>query len=582
MRSLGKMPTRRPTRPGLHSREIGMIACFGLLTMVAAACDRSPAAPLLSKNGQISQNVVHSADQPFYFYEGSKIYLTADSDQLVVQSSDAKALDRAQSASLSIGMSLTDGGLLQQAPGHRLLRLPQGTSLAMLTRLRALIQADPAYTFVSPVYHTEDGHALIQPVNRLAVQFRDDVNTSQIDALVRQLGAQIIRPPRPDSGWFYYVLSYPRDSIDAFRVAAQLDANQLVKWADPDKITEKRGTSVPSDAYFPLQNYLASSNVLNSVTVDLDVERAWDLSIGTGIKMGIADDGFDFTNPDYVSVFGGANGIDEMTGFAGSDGVFTPYCNDEHGTAVLGIVGSGHNNGGIAGIAPGVILEGARILRRNYPCPSDLGGPQAASDVQVADALNFLWSNAHADVMSNSWIMLSVSNAVTNAITNAVTMGRHGLGTPVFFAAGNFDESLRYSGSPHVTDYPASLANVMAVSAIDRFGNIAAYAPRGKIDVVAVTGAHTDDCASGDIVTTDIFGSGGCNDGPSGDVNYTSTFSGTSAATPQVAAIAALILARYPNLTATQVYARIKNGAVPWGRSDDYGAGKVSAYNAVF
>ncbi|MGQ0765932.1 MAG: S8 family serine peptidase [Gemmatimonadota bacterium] len=98
--------------------------------------------------------------------------------------------------------------------------------------------------------------------------------------------------------------------------------------------------------------------------------------------------------------------------------------------------------------------------------------------------------------------------------------------------------------------------------------------------MVAVSGATTDPCV-GELVTIDRWGSSGCNDGPSGNVNYTTTFSGTSAAAPQVAAAAALILSREPNLTESQVRARLCQTADPWGAASEFGCGKLNVLRAL-
>jgi subtilisin family serine protease len=125
--------------------------------------------------------------------------------------------------------------------------------------------------------------------------------------------------------------------------------------------------------------------------------------------------------------------------------------------------------------------------------------------------------------------------------------------------------------------YPATLPNVIAVGAINRNGQVTNYSPEGtQLDVVAPSGHVTNRCV-GDVHTTDRWGNPGCNDGgPNGnDINFTSTFSGTSAAAPQVAAAVALLLSNGPFMTWSNVRSRVSQASVPWGPSIRFGAGKL-------
>ena len=71
--------------------------------------------------------------------------------------------------------------------------------------------------------------------------------------------------------------------------------------------------------------------------------------------------------------------------------------------------------------------------------------------------------------------------------------------------------------------------------------------------------------------------------------NYTSTFGGTSSATPLVAGIAAVIIADNLALTSVEVRAILRDGtdkigpyAYSGGRNDYYGYGRVNLLNSVY
>ncbi|HKI94010.1 MAG TPA: S8 family serine peptidase, partial [Gemmatimonadales bacterium] len=332
---------------------------------------------------------------------------------------------------------------------------------------------------------------------------------------------------------------------------------------------------------YPLQYYLNNSVTHNGIPVDIRASDAWTISTGSSaIRVAVVDAGIDQSHPDLNCGGRGWLGWDapEFAGY--SDDEFHPYGNDMHGTAVAGEIAACHNSIGIAGIAPNVVLISVRIFRH-------LGvGEQVASDASIADGLNWAWSTAQASVISNSWGGGSPSNAITDAIDAATTSGRGGLGTAVIFAAGNTAD--RENGNFGFVVYPGSLSVVLGVGAIDKNGGISNYSPRGSsLDLVAPSSHYTDYCYNlggssvGDLVTTDLSGGAGCNDGPSNDINYTATFGGTSAATPEVAGAAALLLSIHSTMTWSDVKTRILSTADSWGSASDFGVGKLNVFRVL-
>ena len=82
-------------------------------------------------------------------------------------------------------------------------------------------------------------------------------------------------------------------------------------------------------------------------------------------------------------------------------------------------------------------------------------------------------------------------------------------------------------------------------------------------------------------MTIDLLENRGCNNGPFDNVNYTQTFTGTSAAAPQVSGVAALLLVKEPTLSAAAVRSRLTIRADSWGPTQQFGAGKINAYRAL-
>ena len=118
---------------------------------------------------------------------------------------------------------------------------------------------------------------------------------------------------------------------------------------------------------------------------------------------------------------------------------------------------------------------------------------------------------------------------------------------------------------------------VITVGAINNQGEIWSYSQRGSsMDLVAPSGNIN---SSGDVRTTDRMGALGYNED-----NYTYNFGGTSAAYPQVAGVAALMLSVRPDLTETQVRTILQNTSRDLGSlgfDDTYGYGLVNAYAAI-
>lgn len=567
----------------LRSTAAGIVALIAFV-----ACDRQePTEPSAIAGPETRRGVTPQAGA-FYYYQGQPIDLEVDPERLVVATSDPSPTTVAQKILGALGVTVSDLGALPQISQHRLLRL-NSSSEAMTHRAVALLRADKRFTFASPAFRTTIGRYDVLLLNRVDVRFKDGVSEAQVDSVNRTLGTRVIRPPRPDSGFFAYRLEYPAGAnVDALAIAQALDRSPLVQWADPDKLSNILPSYTPTDPYYSLQFHLKNANTLNGIPVDINVESAWDVTRGApSIKVVIIDDGIGAfmhagTGGDLVYAFDGSQGYDILYDPSrSSEGAFSPCCNDTHGTAIAGIIASTQDNGqGGSGIAPGVNLNAVRIFRRTYP-PESFSGTQVASQAQIGDGINWAWMYANADVISNSWGGGAQSNALTSAIQNALTLGRGGKGAVVVFSAGNTsDRRNSFIGS---VQYPATLSSTTAaisVGAINRFGGPANYTPSGRIDVVAPSGNDTNACL-GEIVSIDRWGSAGCNDGPGGDVNYTSTFSGTSASAPQVSAVAALILSVDPSLTAAQVKARIRGSADVWGSSATFGAGKLNAYRAL-
>jgi parallel beta-helix repeat protein len=324
---------------------------------------------------------------------------------------------------------------------------------------------------------------------------------------------------------------------------------------------------MPEDTYFPSQWHLNNTGQSGGTPdSDIDAPEGWQISTGSrDIIIAIIDEGVDIQHEDLVDKL--VDGHD----FVEDDNNPTPWNNDAHGTACAGLAAAATNNEtGVAGVAWGCKIMPIRIAY-------GYGGGWWYYDTWIAGGIQWAADNG-ADVLSNSWGGGYPSDAITEAVQYAKNYGRGGKGCVVVFAAGN-------SGS--YVAYPAWLDEVIAVGATDHYDERWDYSNYGpELDVVAPSAWGSE--AGVIFWTTDISGSAGYNNGDlsQGDAagNYTKWFGGTSAATPQVAGLAALILSVNPDLTSDEVQSIIESTADDKGDpgwDQYYGWGRINVYKAL-
>lgn len=323
--------------------------------------------------------------------------------------------------------------------------------------------------------------------------------------------------------------------------AARLRKLAGVKSAEPLLAHQQFRRFVPNDPLFsynaanPGYQWHLQNTGQNGGTagIDANVVPAWDLWKGAGVKIGIVDDGLEVTHPDLAPNADTANDYD----FNDGDNDPSPSPGNSHGTACAGVAAArGNNSLGGTGVAPEATLVGLRLIAA------------PTTDVDEADA--FTYRKDIIAVKSNSWgpydggYGAGGPGAVSQAaLLDAVTTGRGGLGTVFVWAAGNGNQS----GDDSNYDGWAASPYAMAVSAITDTGVQSYYSEPGSNILVC---APSNGGLQG-ITTTDRAGTAGYNAGGGGDYasgDFTRTFGGTSAATPLVSGVVALMLQANPSL----------------------------------
>jgi len=334
-----------------------------------------------------------------------------------------------------------------------------------------------------------------------------------------------------------------------FPLANKLYQSGLVEWSHPDFLVKV----IPAtDPYYANQYYLKNTGQTGGTSgVDINVEPAWAIPVGnTTIRIAVIDDGVD-AHEDLGTRLVAGYTPRSATGFGAPANAAAG-----HGEACAGIAAATKDNSiDIAGICPTAQVVPVNIFY----------GGETTNDLANAISWAYTATQGNADVLSCSWGCPN-ADAITNAITAARTNGRGGKGSVVVFAAGNFIPN----NVP--VSFPASVSGVIAVGAIDKYGNRWNYSPNSP-SLVAPSG---DLSLTGDVYTIDRMGANGFN-----GLNYMTNFGGTSAACPQAAGVAALMLKINPNLTETQVRTSIINSAYSMGNTVAFGSGRLNAYAAI-
>ncbi len=429
---------------------------------------------------------------------------------------------------------------------------------------------------VLPVAYPADEERSEKNRHIVTRQLRMKMEAGDAAAIAGAAGLRLDELPDYAPGWAILSAADPLAAIASLGrlrgLSGVVDADVL--------LAKKRFTrALPNDPLVTSQWHLKKTSGSVAGT-DANVENAWKYGLtggvkGTGIRIGIVDDGMQTAHPDLLANVDTANGRD----WNGNDYDPNPgSTGDEHGTACAGVAAARGNNGvGVSGVAPEATLVGMRLIS------------SSVSDAQEADAMN--WKSDIIQVKSNSWgpyddgESLEAPGSLTlAAFSNATTNGRGGKGTIFVWAGGNGKENADNSNY----DGYANLPQTIAVGAIDSTGNSSYYSEPGANIVVCAPSSGAGSALG--ITTTDRTGSSGYVSG-----SYYDDFGGTSSATPVVSGVVALMLERNPNLGWRDVQEILIRSAAKFRPSDTdwavnsagfnfnhkFGAGLVNATAAV-
>lgn len=353
----------------------------------------------------------------------------------------------------------------------------------------------------------------------------------------------------------------------------------------------------PNDPLLPRQWTLKNTGQSGGTPgADANVFPVWESGRhGEDVVISIVDDGVESAHPDLTDRIVPQAGYDyrdqdsqpEPEGANGVDAEGKPAA-DSHGTAVAGVAAASGNNGiGVAGAAYAARLVPIRLIGGN------------AGDDQEAKAMAHRLDLVH--ISNNSWGADDDGKTITApgplmkaALDTALSQGRGGLGTIFVWSAGNGGNEQDNANNDGYANHPGTIA----VGALNDLGHRADYSEPGACLIVSAPSGNDKSRLPGSF-TTDLLGERGYNradvESDIAEIDYTSTFNGTSSAAPLVSGVVALMLQANPKLgwrDVQEVLIRSAAMAQPenpgWFTNSakirfnhEFGAGRVDASAAV-
>jgi serine protease len=412
--------------------------------------------------------------------------------------------------------------------------------------------------------------------HELIVGYLPGAPGSQTQAAEAHLGMRRAAPaPAPRSR----VLHLP-EHLSVPEAAAQLRRQPGVAYAEPNYIAHTAGSFYPDDrgqANVPQGWEKLQWNMLPGTGVD--APRAWSNLIadhrpgGRGVIVAILDTGVAYRNwkqfyesPDFKST----KFVDPYD-FVKNNRY--PLDRNQHGTFVAGVVAeSTNNNLGLTGLAYGASIMPVRVL--------DAQGE--GDETTIARGIRYAATHG-AQIINLSLEFLPTqvkSGSEIPQIVSAIGFARR-KGVIIVGASGN-DENDQVA-------YPARVAGVISVGATTRDRCLAGYSNGGSsLDLVAPGGGGdailpSDPSCHPERSLPSIYQLTLTNPPHWDQFGYPNYFIGTSMASPEVAAAAALVIASRvlgPHPSPDQVLARLEKTAKPLGGSVPnslYGYGLLDA-----
>jgi thermitase len=399
------------------------------------------------------------------------------------------------------------------------------------------------------------------------VRFRSGVSAEQIQSITARLHDRVEDEIESTAG---LDLIGDEDGDDAGALLTEYQALPEVEYAErifPIKLDENRSSFqpvVPNDPRFTEQWALSNEGQNGGKAgADISALRAWATTTGSDkVVVAVLDSGVDYKHPDLekniwtrpenIKAYEDKDlgTIDDLRGYNALDNDGDPMDDNGHGTHCAGIIGAeGGNNEGITGVNWTVQIMPLKFM--------DATGSGSTKD--AVEAINYVIDRkkegVNVRIISASWGSTQKSRALEDVIKKAYQEG-------ILFVAASGNSSVDTDKQPH---YPSSynVGNVISVAALDRNDQLASFSNFGPRSVhIAAPGKE--------ILSTWLE-------------NGFREASGTSMATPVVAGVAALVLAKNPQMPVDELRKRLFDSVdkLPALKGKVLSGGRINAAKAV-
>ena len=316
----------------------------------------------------------------------------------------------------------------------------------------------------------------------------------------------------------------------------------LLRHPNVDYISAVRGTPVEFQAAPVGANPIDTKHTVHRIP------QVWDLTRGSGATVGVLDSGL--ARSAYTGAFHddgqylGSHGIiargfiDDLCGSANS-GSCSPYDDNIHGTAMVGLVASNDNGIGYVGMAPFATTYSMKIAWNTYiqgHCRNNFFG----NTRYCIESDDFTRAVDYAAARRFSVLSMSFTHDGNSDVYRALATARNSYGVFLVAATGN-----TVGAGP---EEPASYDVVMGIAGVDAAGN----------NMYSTAARDVSGYAGGATMVATCYQEYYCDAGSPSIYGETG---GTSAATANVAGIVALIRSYHPYESPAQIWERLVNTA---------------------